>query len=302
VSSPLGKKGSGNRARNTAVTLIAAMVILSALAIILANQLPWPLPAEVQSLRQNNSSQPDITSPKNPLNSSLLIVALAALSKNSSSDANSSGPTGPNSSSAAQAIAGAALTVYTPTTKGRIVIAATGLTQSNGVHLFLISPGTYQVKLTSSFGNAITSVTVNKGNTTQLTIEFNESSYSSHFFQISSNSPSKDLIAPWDDLFLTVPPNPPISESANYSIFLSFELLASNNNNVTSSPEYATQIISQSSNLPTEGTWLELRLPEAANITGIVSVSVHIYRALFTEKEYPFISEVSSNPGNSTTS
>src|SRR5579875_2043444 len=119
-------------ARNTAVTLIAAMVIFSGLAIILANQLPWPLPAEVQSLRQHNSSQPNITSPKNPFNSSLLIVALAALSMNSSSsDANSSGPAGPNftSSSAAQAIAGAALTVYTPTAKGRIVIAATGLTQ-----------------------------------------------------------------------------------------------------------------------------------------------------------------------------
>jgi hypothetical protein len=283
-----------SRARISAAVLIAALVVLSAVAILQSSVLQWPLGSEVRNLRSH---------PSHPLSYSwLLVSAIGTVPSLVVSGNNSLFLT---NSSVTEPIGGAHITVYATPGTGNPVVIASNYTNADGQQLLRIPPGTYKVSVQSYLANGTAFVTTAPGNTTELDVGVNESVYSCSFFE-TTNSISTSLIAPWDTMFLNVHSASPIVQNTNESVFLSFESslpLAPTNASgppvvfSIPGPQLGVHVISEYS-LPSEGTqWLEVHLNSVVNITGITAIDVFTSSFSYTTNEYPTASPNGSSTG-----
>jgi hypothetical protein len=282
-------KGNANHSRRTrmsAVIFIIGLAIFATIATVESNSLQWPLASEVQNIAS-------YVRPPSTSNSSIFVSAKSILpNTNNAVCINIGGNNSCSYSSIEQPIVHAQLTVYTFSPRGLLGVAS-GFTNGSGEQAFILSPNDYEIKMISQVGNTTNIITTHNGNTTELNIFINETSYRSSFVDISQ-SISPSIIAPWDDIFMTVPSSSLLMRpgSNNESLYLEFvspscaSLQQQTTNCPVTSQKYSANLINEYSSVPSGTVWLQVKLNNVANISTNSSVYVLTYVSYYTVKEF----------------
>ena len=295
--SNLDNASTPKRARTSTAIIIAALIVFTSIIVIESSSLQWPLSAELNSIippKQNSNN-----------NSTLLVDAASyvptSISCTNKSSQNGTGFFSPSqtcypSTPAQEPMVNASILITTFGPNPQLI--ASNTTNFAGQRLFVLEPNRYVLTFKSSFVNFSTPVLTDPGNTTELDVRVNESSYTCMFFDVS-NFGSQSWIGPWDTMFLAVATTESIIQSSNESIFLQFIPTNQATQNQTLSqgpyyfslagvPEYGIQIINDYLS-PTGGTqWLQVHLDSvAANITSISNIDLLTYSSRYTTREYP---------------
>jgi hypothetical protein len=264
MSNLAGGASNSRRTRIFALLFIIGLAIFATIVIVESSSLQWPLASEIQNVASH--IKPPISS-----NSSIFISAKNILPPQL----------------IAQPIIHAQITIYTFSLHGLLAVAS-GFTNGLGEQTFIVAPNDYEVKMTSQIANTSTVLTTNNGNTTELDIFINETAYPTSFVDVYQ-SISPDIIAPWDNMYITVPSDSLLLKSGtNESIYLEFvpSSCAQPPFCNGTSQKYGASVINEYSSLPSGTVWLQIELNTVANISTNSSVYVLTSVSSYTLKEY----------------
>ena len=270
------------RSRASALILIAALVIFTGIAVAQASSMQWPL---FQSLKQ-------LTPPKTPKAppSSLFITAFEQYPLVIFRGTN---PNNLQSSTQEfkQPIPAAIITVQTLFGNNAINVN-TNYTDANGGLFVRLPAGNYRVLMRSHVANTSSFVGVYSGNTTELDILVNMTTYSSSFFEII-NPITSGVIPPWATVFIHVRSKSVIIANANDSVYLSkFSVGVQGFSDVplpSQSNMVGLQIVSELLSSSDGTLWLQAHLNSTTNANSISNLALVTFDSIFTINEYPFV-------------
>jgi hypothetical protein len=257
------------KARISAILMIVALIIFTIIIVLQADSLQWPLASELQNL----------ASPHRPpliLNSTLLVSVESSTTSNTvcenftCSVKNITSP-----------IPGALVSLFQ--VRPRPILVASNITNSEGKASFTLPPNSFQVRVTNPTENLTLFLSTHSGNTTELDVDFSQTSYASSFFQLSEST-SPGLVMPWDDIFVKLQSGSSFTQSSNESFFLQFVpalVLGSE-----FYPKISAHIVNQYAT-SNGATWLDVQLNSVENTTGMSRVYAINSISYYTIKEYP---------------
>lgn len=278
----IDEEGNTKRAKTSAAILIAALAIFAAIVVLASNSLSWPLASSIQDF----ISPPR---PTGPANSSLLVSAASYVPELYCTGSNNCQVL---NSTIRLPIASAPVTIYAFGQQNQLRAVARNNTNSDGMQLFLLRPGVYQVTImTAELGNLSTVVQTYTSNTTELDVSISERSYECTFFE-STHSLSTNLITPWDTIYLNINAANPLIQNSNGSIYINFGRGSSSFLSSQPVQRYPIHILNQYTS--TGGTLsISAQLTsDVANVTGTTNIFLLTYLVSYTTKEYPMLRNV----------
>jgi hypothetical protein len=272
------------RTQMSAALFIVTLIIFATFVIIESASLQWPLATYIGKAIPFSKTGSKIA------NSSLLVSAASFAPSTYSCSPFGGNPTGsclpPFNDFLRFPIFNANVTIKTSGTNP--VTVATNYTDTQGQIYFILRPNAYEVDFTSSITNLTIPIVATSGNTTELDIGVNESTYVCTYVNIS-NPPSSTLIAPWNTIFLTVQSNSAISQNANETVYLQ-PLPTSNQGIVTfpnTFPKIGIHVLGGYYSSVDATQWLEVRANSIIPFNSTYSIDVLTYFSLYTTREYP---------------
>jgi hypothetical protein len=304
---------ASRKARNSAIILIAALVVFSSIAIVQSNVLQWPLAAELQSLKGNNSGSSSNNSTLDTnSDSSIFVWANAYIPITQSHNSSVIFGKIPIAGALVKLFENASTTGPGGASHGRLnlkgVLVNSNATNPTGQVRFRVPSGRYLVSLASQYGNFSVTVSTEAHNTTEVDLLVNESSYNTSYFEFQ-NQASPGMLLPWESTFLKIDSNPLPQISSNNTIYLVFSFPNSSTQNVTNTqgvPVNATVFLSPQAiraqlvsvfELPLQGTlWLQVQTSLIVpNITNVSGIEIIVASTNYTIKQYPSNNQTNAN-------
>ena len=270
-------KISSRRPRMSAAILIVGLILFSAIAAIQTSETQWPVPKVVKNLVPHPNPTP------HPRNSTLFVSASAYVL--SEFFLNGTGPP------TEEPISYATINVYTASVPEIFVTSNT--TNYSGQLYLGIPAGNYIVSMNSSIANLTASVVTQSGNTTELDILANETSYSATSFVIE-NTASPNFILPWENVLLRLSSNPQTINDTNVADYLMF--LTNNGFSITNDRNNTIIILTFSEQIGvhvvnTFGTskgsvWLQVEPNSLVNLANFSNVDFLTVVSSYSTREY----------------